>query len=504
MRRKKLLATLIAIVLSSALGISSASATPGGNGGGNGGNGGGSGGDGGGSGETGSGGDNEGCGTPSDGEGQGTGGTDEDGHCGDHENKGCGAEGSQGTGGLGDGEHCDDGDDEGEPADEAPPTITSWAFSGTPGTSPWYTSGGDISVECTDAVDGDFDGSADPASLSADGIHAVVLTCTDDAGNTATQAVTVRVDATAPVITDWDFSGMEGTNGWYTSSGTVTVECSDNMAGEFAGSAAPWMLTTDGIHSVTLSCTDPAGNTTTQSATVKVDATAPVITGWAFSGSAGNNGWYRSSGTVTVACTDNLDANPSGSASPPTLAADGEHSVILSCTDHAGNTALGSATVKIDKTPPTITWSGDGNYDVDQMIGLSCAAADTTSLIATTTCPAAAVSDAAYNHIGSNSASASASDNAGNSTNNSTTYRVIPTTNGSCSVMSQLVTNAGVANSLCMKLRSSQAAAARGQATAELNLLSAFDKEVTAQTGKHITASHASVLKDISAFFRTN
>ena len=233
------------------------------------------------------------------------------------------------------------------------------------------------------------------------------------------------------------------------------------------------------------------------------DETPPAITSWSFSGTPGTSPWFTSGGTLAVHCTDDVDGDFAGSADPATLTGDGTHSAALTCTDQAGNTATARATVRIDSTLPTMAWSGDRTYDIDEMLAVSCAASDATSGVASTGCPAA-VSDEAYNHIGSNTASASATDNAGNHAASSTSYQVVPTVDGSCRLISRFVANAGVANSLCVKIRNSQASAARGQATAELNLLAAYDREVSAQANKHIVAGGAPILLLISGYFRTH
>ena len=58
------------------------------------------------------------------------------------------------------------------------------------------------------------------------------------------------------------------------------------------------------------------------------------------------------------------------------------------------------------------------------------------------------------------------------------------------------ITNKGVANSLMAKLDAAQAAFDRGQTGVAINLLHAFVDEVSAQSGKHIVAEHATHLME--------
>lgn len=70
----------------------------------------------------------------------------------------------------------------------------------------------------------------------------------------------------------------------------------------------------------------------------------------------------------------------------------------------------------------------------------------------------------------------------------------LATFEGVCAVTRELVSKAGVASSLCAKLDAAQAAADRGDANAKAGVLGAYIDEVTAQTGKSITAADAALL----------
>jgi uncharacterized protein len=71
-----------------------------------------------------------------------------------------------------------------------------------------------------------------------------------------------------------------------------------------------------------------------------------------------------------------------------------------------------------------------------------------------------------------------------------------------CRLTRRLVTSVTVADSLCDKLASAEAAAARGNTNARDGALSAYRNQVDAQTGKSISAADASTLKNLSTTLR--
>jgi hypothetical protein len=82
-----------------------------------------------------------------------------------------------------------------------------------------------------------------------------------------------------------------------------------------------------------------------------------------------------------------------------------------------------SLTVKLDKTPPTITFSGNsGTYSILGTVSITSSASDNLSGVASSTCQS--ISGPAYNFTpGTNSFSATATDNAGNTVTGTTTLR---------------------------------------------------------------------------------
>lgn len=156
------------------------------------------------------------------------------------------------------------------------------------------------------------------------------------------------------------------------------------------------------------------------------------------------------------------------------------------------NTSVVAASyrVVVDGTAPDIAFTGAGAYDLDDMVVVSCTATDTLAGVASVSCPS--VSGAAWSFgLGAHTVSASATDRAGNSGSATATFTVVASADGICALATQWSSNAGVANSLCAKLRAADAA---GPGKTANNILGAFVNEVSAQSGKKIPADKAALL----------
>jgi hypothetical protein len=165
--------------------------------------------------------------------------------------------------------------------------------------------------------------------------------------------------------------------------------------------------------------------------TVTADTTPPVIVP-VLVGVLGNNGWYTGNIAVTWSVTDAESAiSSSAGCNPSTVTTDTSPSGIgLSCTaTSTGGTTTKKVTVKRDAAVPTVTYAGNaGAYTVDQVLAISCTAADPApgSGLASTTC--SSITGPAYTFgVGSHRFSASATDNAGNTGTSSTSFTVTVT-----------------------------------------------------------------------------
>ena len=163
-------------------------------------------------------------------------------------------------------------------------------------------------------------------------------------------------DTTAPVI-ELLVTGTLGNNGWYTSDVSVSWNVTDPES-TFTSTGCDTTNITADTAGTTLTCSaTSAGGTSSQSVTIKRDATAPTISGSAAPAPNGA-GWNNTDVAVSFTCNDNL----SGIAScgpDATLSTEGAaQSVSGTAVDNAGNSAGTSVgPINLDKTAPTISAS---------------------------------------------------------------------------------------------------------------------------------------------------
>jgi hypothetical protein len=245
--------------------------------------------------------------------------------------------------------------------DTTPPTLT-----GAPTTSPngagWYS--GNVTIHWT-AADPESGVPVPPADTTITGEGTALTSSTtvqNGAGlsTTATSSPAVKIDRTAPT------TGITGTsNNWVNGNVTIALSASDNLStvdktqysidGGATQTGTSFILSTDGDHAITFFSTDKAGNAeTVQSAHVKIDKTAPTI-GHTFTPLTYSDGaWTNQNVTVTFNCADQGGSELATCSAPVVKSVEGIYTVPGTATDGAGNSASDSASVRIDKTPPTI------------------------------------------------------------------------------------------------------------------------------------------------------
>jgi len=245
----------------------------------------------------------------------------------------------------------------------------------------WHTSPVTIDVTGTDATSGlaaaelRVNGGAwqsGPVTLNTDGTFMVETRTVDKAGNVNSGASTYKLDLTDPGISYW-VNGTMGENGWYVSDVDASVSGSDAGSGvdaeqlQLNGGSwtdSPQTITADGTYSAAFRVVDAAENSAAASDSFKIDQTPPTIP-MHESGTGGTNGWYTSN--VDISC-DAADATSGiasqaisglGSASH-TYTSEGIVVVTCEAADNAGHTNEKTASLKIDKTDPTMVPSYSG------------------------------------------------------------------------------------------------------------------------------------------------
>ncbi|NTY79944.1 Ig-like domain-containing protein [Citrobacter werkmanii] len=261
-------------------------------------------------------------------------------------------------------------------------------------------------LAATKAADGQWH--IDSSALT-DGDHSIVATVTDLAGNTATSSLAFTVDTTlsAPTIDLADVSDSGSSNSDNITSDTTPAFTLGNIDADVTsvqvlinGTAYPATLTdgtwtftapalADGDYSITVQVTDDAGNVQTSTAlavTVDTSVAAPVIALSDDTGTAGDNqtndatpGFAITTDNDAVSVMVSIDGGKPVAATKAAdgqwhidsaALADGDHSIVATVTDLAGNTATSSLAFTVDTTlsVPTIDLadasdSGSSNSD---------------------------------------------------------------------------------------------------------------------------------------------
>ncbi len=295
-------------------------------------------------------------------------------------------------------------------------------LSGSPTTAPnahgWYNGPVTIHWSCSDALSG-IDGLCPADSVitgEASGLTATAAV-NDVAGNTTTATSSaVNIDQTPPTTT------ASSVPDWANASVTFTLHANDTLSGVDAthytidGGATQTGDTVtvngDGVHQVAYWSVDNAGNVeTANTATVKIDTTAPTIT-VSQTPAANGAGWNNSDVTVNFTCSD-ATSGVASCTSPQSLTNEGAGQTVTgSAVDNAGNSSSASTTVNIDKTAPNIMGvlppqSAPGWYNTPVTVSFACT--DALSGVASCSDPQTLSSDGAGQSV-----SGSATDTAGN------------------------------------------------------------------------------------------
>ncbi|WP_134475146.1 PxKF domain-containing protein [Cryobacterium sp. Sr8] len=252
--------------------------------------------------------------------------------------------------------------------DNIAPTV-SHTLSPVPNPSAWNRSDVTVTFEATDDDPGSGVASVTaPVTVDAETPLAGLLvsgSAEDTAGNVGTDAVTVRLDKTAPRIIGGIASGTAGANGWYLGPVSVHFDCSDALSG-VASCPDDVTVTDNGTNTVDGTATDMAGNTADDTVGgIRIDQEVPS-TSASVSGTH-NNGWYTGLASVTLSGTDtvsgldttfySLDGQDAAEYTAPlSVGSQGTHTVTFWSTDLAGNVeSVNTLTFQVDRVAPVTT-----------------------------------------------------------------------------------------------------------------------------------------------------
>jgi hypothetical protein len=287
--------------------------------------------------------------------------------------------------------------------------------------------------------------------LTGSGAGSVRYYAVDKAGNVeSANGVALKWDNIAPTV-DHALSPKPNAAEWNKADVTVTFTAKDDDKGSgVVNVTAPVTVSTETSgRVVTGTAKDTAGNVGTDSVTVRLDKTAPRITGAVTSGTLTASGWYSGPVTVTFTCADGL----SGIATcpdPMVLTANGANTASGTATDNAGNTAEAVVDgIRIDREKPTLT-TKDVNvagaiYTLGAVPAAGCSATDSFSGVASCT---VTVAGGNANGVGTFTYSATAADKAGNTAVITGTFTVIYRFDGFLQPINDTAHQVGVSTSV--------------------------------------------------------
>jgi hypothetical protein len=184
-----------------------------------------------------------------------------------------------------------------------------------------------------------------------------------------------------------------------------------------------------------------------------------------------------------------------------TISTDGDHTLTFWSIDNVNNTETAQTVhIMIDKTPPTVTYSGNqGTYTVDQAINISCTAADQVGLsgLATNTCTPITGSAASFG-TGTHTYSATATDYAGNIGSGSVTFTVDVTVSSLCNLTGQYAGNSRSANQLCAPLQVVQLAERMHNSRMKSAAINTYVYLLNTQRGRGLTAQEIATLTQLA------
>ncbi|OXM85706.1 OmpL47-type beta-barrel domain-containing protein [Paenibacillus rigui] len=232
-----------------------------------------------------------------------------------------------------------------------------------------------------------------PVVLSADGTYQVNVEATDQSGNKSQVEATIQIDTVKPdlslKLTTGTGDYTDGT--WSRQSVTVKASITQDTGSGISSyqysldGGANWTaytgdisLATDGQYAVLVKAADSAGNLSQETASVKVDQTAPNL-GAAIKTSSGasyvNDTWSKENVTLELQPGDAMSGIASveyslddGGAwtnySQPVTVTNGVYSMKARATDLAGLVTEASWSVKIDSIAPsqTVTLTDGGGH----------------------------------------------------------------------------------------------------------------------------------------------
>ena len=236
--------------------------------------------------------------------------------------------------------------------------------------------------------------------ISADGTTTVRVKTTDGINTVYSKEYVIKIDTVAPTAgtltmkldssTGSSYSnntwtnhsvyislnnGSDETNGSGHSSTTYSISGSATQSNQTAAQT----LSATGTYNITVTTKDKAGNTSTNNYVIKIDKKAPNVGTLTMKlDSASGENYTNDTWTnhnIYIAVNNGNDANSghqsttysisgpitvTNSSEARTLTAEGTYTVVLTTKDNVGNSSSRTYVLKIDKTPPSVSFETNG------------------------------------------------------------------------------------------------------------------------------------------------
>jgi hypothetical protein len=206
------------------------------------------------------------------------------------------------------------------------------------------------------------------ALTGADGVRTTTVSASADPGcatSDATSTAAYTVDNTGPTVTAVLSPAPNGF-GWNTSNVTISWSATDAGSGVATGptpAADSQTVETGGAVKIS-TATDRVGNVRNASTSVKLDKTAPSISG-SRNPVANANGWNNTNVTVSFSCSDGRSGVRTCTGPTSFTSNVSGQSVVGSAFDFAGLTSSTTVVVNVDKNAPTISGAPVGAPNSD-------------------------------------------------------------------------------------------------------------------------------------------
>lgn len=190
----------------------------------------------------------------------------------------------------------------------------------------------------------------DTISLS-EGVNTITVVCTDNMGNAGYDSVSVIRDTTAPVVTI-----IAPVNGLLTNQSSVTLNYTVVEAYGLQGCTPADGSTVnlnEGVNTISVSCTDTAGNVGQASITVTRDTIPPSVL---ITSPSDGDTTLADTATVTFSVVDATATNCTPTDGSSAALSYGPNTIVVTCTDAAGNVGSDSVTItRTSNVPPVVT-----------------------------------------------------------------------------------------------------------------------------------------------------